>query len=151
MATVKRRANRGNRWEVRYRDPEGKQRSKLFDRKADAERFAATTAADMVRGAYVDPSAGKITFGQYAATWQAMQVHRRSTSEQVASHLANHVLPTFGHRPLAAIRPSEVQAWAKERATVIAPSTLEVVYRYLVASSGRPSPTSSSRGRRSPA
>lgn len=63
MATVKRRPNRGNRWEVRYRDPAGKQRSRLFERKVDAERFAATTTADMVRGTYVDPTAGRTTFG----------------------------------------------------------------------------------------
>ena len=59
MATIKRRSDRGNRWEVRYRDPEGTQRGGLFDRKVDAERFIATTTADMVRGTYVDAAAGK--------------------------------------------------------------------------------------------
>ena len=133
MATIKRRADRGNRWEVRYRDPEGKQRARLFDRKVEAERFIATTTADMVRGTYIDPGAGQRTFGDYAAQWQACQVHRATPAAQVQSHLKNHILPTFAARPLAAIRPSEVQAWVKSRATVLEPSTVEVVYRYLVA------------------
>ena len=133
MATIKRRSDRGNRWEVRYRDPEGKQRARLFDRKADAERFIATTTADIVRGTYIDPDAGRRTFGDYAGQWQACQVHRATTAAQVQSHLKNHILPTFAGRPLAAIRPSEVQAWVKGRAAVLEPSTVEVVYRYLVA------------------
>ncbi len=31
IASINRRSDRGNRWEVRYRDPEGKQRARLFD------------------------------------------------------------------------------------------------------------------------
>lgn len=107
MATIKRRANRGNQWEVRYRNPEGKQKNKLFQCKVDAEQFAATTTVDMARGTYIDPKAGRRTFGDYAVAWQACQVHRATTAEQVQSHLKNHILPTFGSRPLAAIRPSE--------------------------------------------
>ena len=34
MATIKRRSDRGNRWEVRYRDPEGKQRARLSTAKS---------------------------------------------------------------------------------------------------------------------
>lgn len=133
MATINRRKDRGNRWEVRYRDPEGKQRARLFDRKFDAERFIATTTADMVRGSYIDPKAGRQTFGDYAAQWQACQVHRATTASLAQSNLKNHILPTFGPRPLAAIRPSEVQAWVKGRSAVLAPSTVETVYRYLAA------------------
>ena len=146
MATIKRRSDRGNRWEVRFRDPFGKQRAKLFDRKADAERFAATTVVDVLRGTYVDPAAGRRTFGEYAARWQAAQVHRATTAAQVASHMKNHIIPAFGARPLAAVRPSEVQAWVRSRAEVLAPATVEVAYRYLAAPcSVRRSRTGSSR------
>lgn len=133
MATIKRRSNRGNRWEVRYRDPEGKQRHRMFDRKLDAERFAVTTTADVLRGSYVDPAAGRCTFGEYAEGWQSAQVHRATTAAQVTSHMKNHILPTFGPRQLAAVRPSDVQAWVRGRADVLAPATVEVVYRYVAA------------------
>ncbi|MFP5376021.1 MAG: tyrosine-type recombinase/integrase [Acidimicrobiia bacterium] len=133
MASIKRRSDRGNRWEVRYRDPEGKQRARLFDRKVDADRFATSVEHSKLVGGYVDPAAGRRLFGDYARGWQAAQVTRATTAAQVASHLRNHVLPTFEHRPLASVRPSEVQAWVKGRADVLAPATVEVVYRYLAA------------------
>jgi len=69
----------------------------------------------------------------YAEAWRARQVHRPSTVAQLDSNMARHILPTFGNRPLAAIRPGEVQAWVKGRAEVLAPATVELVYRYVVA------------------
>lgn len=51
----------------------------------------------------------------------------------MASNLRNHILPAFEQRPLGAVRPSEVQAWVRSRAEELAPSTVEVVYRYLAA------------------
>lgn len=65
MATIRRRPDRGDRWEVRYRDPGNRQRANLFARKVDAERFAATTGADIVRGSYVDPALGRLTFARF--------------------------------------------------------------------------------------
>lgn len=133
MATVKRRANRGGQWEVRYRDPEGKQRAKLFDRKVDADQFAATTTADLVRGQFVDPNAGRVTLREYAEAWQANQVHRATTAAQVGGNLRRHVYPTLGDRPLGKVTRSDVQAWVKGRAVDLAPGTVEVVFRYLSA------------------
>ncbi len=121
------------RWRARYRDPGGRERSKTFSRRADAERFLAITEADKAHGTWLDPAAGRMTFGEYAASWQQLQVHRGTTADQVHSYLRNHVLPAFGHRPLAGVRPSEIQAWVKDRGGVLAPGTVEVVYRYLAA------------------
>ena len=42
MAHV-RRHPRSGRWQVRYRDPGGRERSRTFTRKVDADRFAAST------------------------------------------------------------------------------------------------------------
>ncbi len=129
MATIKRRSDRGNRWEVRYRDPAGKQRARLFDRKLDAERFSATTAVDLLRGTYIEPGAGRVTFGDYAGVWLASRVHRASTASRVEGDLRVHVLPHLGHRPIAAIRHSEVQGWVRARSEVLAPGSVDNVYR----------------------
>ena len=59
----------GMRWRARYTDPDGRERGRTFTRRADAERFLATVTADMLRGAYVDPSAGKTTFREFADAW----------------------------------------------------------------------------------
>lgn len=133
MASIKKRADRGNRWEVRFRDDQGTQRAKIFDKRVDADRFATSIEHSKLSGTYVDPAAGRRLFGDYARGWQAAQVTRPTTAAQVASHLRNHVLPTFEHRPLASVRASEVQAWVKGRSDVLAPATVEVVYRYLAA------------------
>ena len=66
-------------WRALYRDNDGKQRSKSFDRKADAATFLATVEADKLRGTYVDPRAGKITLNEYAETFMAAQVWRAGT------------------------------------------------------------------------
>jgi integrase len=44
-----------------------------------------------------------------------------------------HVLPYLGDRPLAAIRPTELQGWVRARTDVLEPATIELVYRYVVA------------------
>ena len=129
MAHIERRGQ--GRWRARYRAVDGQERSRTFARKADAERWLATIEADKARGTYVDPWGGRTAFGDYAREWQAVQVHRDTTTVQVNGNLRNHVLPYFGHRPLASIRPSEVQAWVKDRSAVLSPGTVEVIYRYV--------------------
>ncbi len=133
MATIKRRSNRGNRWEVRYRDPDGKQRNRLFDRKVDAERFAATTGADLARGVYVDQAAGRVTFRAFAEEWRANQLHRSGTAQSAEQHLRLHVYPVIGDRPIATIRPSDLQALVRRLDATLAPSTTAVVYGRVVA------------------
>jgi hypothetical protein len=88
---------------------------------------------DKLTGAYVDPRAGRVTFDEYASRWQAAQVHRATTAATVAGHLRVHILPTFGPRSIGSVRPSEVQAWVRGRADVVAPSTVEQSYRTLPA------------------
>jgi hypothetical protein len=56
----------GLRWRVRYFNADGRERAKSFERKADAERFRAQAAADVARGSYVDPGAGRMTLRAYA-------------------------------------------------------------------------------------
>ncbi len=131
MAHVEKRG--ANRWRARFRDPDGRERSRTFSRRIDAERWLATVSTDILRGAYIDPSAGQVTFGRYALEWQTIQVHRPSTELLVDRHLRNHLLPFFEHRPIAAVRPTDIQGWVKDRSTVLGPRTVELAYRYLAA------------------
>jgi integrase len=120
------------RYRARYLGPNGRERSKTFQRKIDAERFLATTQTDLLRGSYVDPNAGRVTFTEYAERWRIGQVqHSPGTAELVEGHLRRHVLPTFGSRQLRSVLRSDVQAWVADRSTVLAPSTLKLVYSYV--------------------
>lgn len=125
------RYGKGDRWRARYFDPNGQERARTFARKADAERFLAGVESDKSRGLYVDPAAGRITVREYAKSWQAAQVHRRTTAAAFDSHLRNHILPLLGHRPMGAITRSEIQGWVKSRSEVLAPSTTTLVYSVL--------------------
>ena len=116
---------------MRWVDPEGVERLRVFRLKADADDFAVNVEHTKRTGVYVDPTAGRITFKEYAERWRQVQPHRESTREQVESYLRNHVYPTLGSRPLAAIRPTEIQALIRERSDKLAPATLETVSRWL--------------------
>ncbi|MHC0431588.1 tyrosine-type recombinase/integrase [Streptomyces sp. O3] len=122
----------GKRWQVRWRDASGKQRKENFDKRAAAETRAATVKADLDRGLYVDPAAGKESFRAVAERWRTSAVHRPTTASRVERGLRNHVYPAFGDRPISSIRPSDVQTWIKDRSQVLAPSTLAVTYTYLI-------------------
>ena len=53
------------RWRARYRDPSGRERSKSFARKVDAEQFLVSIEDAKLRGAYVDPQLGRVLFGEW--------------------------------------------------------------------------------------
>lgn len=109
---------------ARWRDPEGRQRKKSYPKKGDATRFLATVDADALRGSYVDPH-DRTTLIAYAREWAAARPHRPTTARRVSSLIETHIAATrIGNRRIAAVLPSEVQAWASDRAQVLAPSTL---------------------------
>ena len=111
MASIRKRPDRTLPWQARYRDPDGKSRSKSFARKVDAQRFLTQVEADKLKGAYVDPNAGKVTFRAFAEGWLAAQTFDGKTREGVTSHLRAHLLPAFGGMELRAVKPSTVQGW----------------------------------------
>ena len=92
----------------------GKEVAKHFDRKVDAERFLTGIEHDKLTGAYVDPSAGRVTLRVFAVTVALRRSGRPSTAVLVETHLRKHVYPRFGDRPIANIRPSEIQAWVRD-------------------------------------
>lgn len=131
MASVARRSD--GRWRARYRDPAGREHAKHFDTKTKAQRWLDEVTAAIVTGQYVDPNAGRRTFGDYATSWASSQVHRDSTRVKVESSLRRHVLPHLGDRPLASLRRSDIQTWVKARSDELAPGTVRVIYSYLAA------------------
>lgn len=140
MASVEKRVRDGSTtWLARWRDPDGKQRKRTFPRKVDADRFLTTVEHGMLTGSYVDPAAGKVTFRDYAEQWRSGQVHRPTTTAHVETMLRRHAYPVLGDRPLAGIRPSEVQGWVKRLTTdsddraALAPATVGVVHGLVAA------------------
>jgi integrase len=103
------------RWRARYRDPSGRERAKSFARKVDAERFLVGIEDAKLRGAYVDPAAGKVAFSEWAERWvRTTATLRPSTRKDYRVLLDNQVLPAFGSMTLAGIDALAVREWVAE-------------------------------------
>lgn len=100
------------KWRARFRGPDHKERSRHFDRKADAERWARTEVARLDRGEWTDPSRGRLTIGEYSQEWLSGKVRiRPSTKLMYDVVLRNQVLPTWAHVTLDRVRHEDVAAW----------------------------------------
>ena len=117
---------RDTRWKARYRDPQGRQRSKTFDRKGDAEKFLATVVTDMGRGDWIDPQLSRVTFKEWADAWWATTVHLRpSTRKGYSTALGARIRPTFDAVPIGSIDRSVVKEFIAELvARPLAPKTI---------------------------
>lgn len=107
--------SKGHRYRVRYLDPDGKEKSRSFpDRqKKAADDFLLTVESDKRSGSYVDPHAGKVTFGTFAARWLASQTFDVSTRDSVRWRLNAQILPFFAKRELGALRPTDIRTWIR--------------------------------------
>ncbi|MFJ8783178.1 tyrosine-type recombinase/integrase [Streptomyces sp. NPDC102476] len=114
----------GKRWQVRYRDPDGKQRKENFVKKPQAETRAAEIKNELDRGHYIDRAAGRETFRTLGEAWRTSAIHRERTEGRVERTLRLHLYPTFGGRGVASIKRSDVQAWVKAQSTRYEASTI---------------------------
>lgn len=105
------RVDRPKPWLARYRAPDGRQHSRTFRRKVDAERWLRTEESRGDRGEWVDPAAGQVTFAEWSETWLEGLDLKPATRANYTSNLSSRVLPTFGSTRLAGITPAAVRAW----------------------------------------
>lgn len=103
----------GRRWMVRYRKANKKSTDKRgFRTKKDAEAYLASVTVAKFTGDYIDPAKSKATVGHLAVTWLAgKEILKPSAYKDLEPAWRNHVEPTWGHRAVGEILPSEVQAW----------------------------------------
>ena len=134
VASIQKRVRGGRTtYRVQYRDPNGRMRGRVFDRKADAERFRTENEHAKLRGDWTDPAAGKQTLQPYGEAWLAAQTFDATTREAVALRLRLHVYPQLGAYPLGALRPSVIQAWARGLQQQLASSYVRVMFANLSA------------------
>ena len=133
MASIERAKTQRTGYVVRYRGPDRKPRSKTFKRRADAESFLRTVEADVIRGTWVDPNAGKILLRDWGTQWWETTVNLRpSTRARDNATYRNHIEPTFGAVPIASINHLAVRQWvAKLSASGLAPATVHKAYQVL--------------------
>ncbi len=128
------------RYQARYLGPDGIDRPapETFATKGDAEVWLTLKEAEILRGDWLDPDAGRVAFGKYAARWIDDQVLKPRTEELYCGLLKNHLASAFGNVDLRDIRESDVRSWRKERLTAgpqqerpFGPVTVAKAYRLL--------------------
>jgi integrase len=134
MASIQRRVRNGRvSYRVRYRDPAGRQRSRVFVRKADAQRFLSETENAKLKGTWTDPALGRVRLGDWLEEWWATTTNLRpSTAARDADYVRLYIGPRFAGMPLAAISQRDVRAWvAHLSARGLAPATVQKAYQLL--------------------
>ena len=120
-------------YQARYIAPDGRERTKRFDRKVDAERWLDANGADLARGTWVDPEAGRIMVASYADQWlQGRTNLRPTTRSKYRGLLDRHIIPALGSTSIGKLSPSSVRSW---HATIYVrhPATAAGAYRLLSA------------------
>ena len=134
MPHVERRRRGGaNVWRARYRGPDGRERSRTFTRRTDAEAFLATVETAKLRGEWRDPALGRTRFEDFAAHVEATRLNRRPTTRaRDATLMRTRVLPAFRARPIVTITSTDIKAWvASLEAAGLASTTIRLCYQLL--------------------
>ncbi|MEE1812981.1 tyrosine-type recombinase/integrase [Streptomyces sp. BE133] len=130
MANIQKRPN--DKWRARYRDLDGKEHARHFERKLDAQRWLDEVTASIVTGQYVDPRAGRITFGRYAKKWEESLIASEAGERITDNALRLHLVPALGSRAMAAIRRNDIQVLFKNLSELLGPGSVRNVYDVLV-------------------
>ena len=105
------------KWRARYRDESGREHSRHFVRKVDAQRWLDEIAASTLTGQYVSPEAGRITFKQFYDKWSLRQLWVSNT--RANADLTVSSVP-FAGLPMNRIRRSDVSdtgsSWQRRQA-----------------------------------
>ena len=112
------------RWRARWREADGRQRAKHFERKVDAESWLAKVRVALDGGTYQPPERTRVTFGAYLETWltRMAPTWRPRSRDTIEQSLRLHALPVFGPRPMRSITRADVEAWL--RSLDLAPGTV---------------------------
>jgi integrase len=123
------RKRSSGKWQAVYRIEGQRHSSGTFKAKADALAYLSTIEADVRRGAWIDPRAGKVTLHAYANEWLEHRPDLAHRTRELYEHLLNnHVFPSMGRIALAGLTPSRIRGWHAELA-LRHPSTASKAYR----------------------
>jgi integrase len=105
-----------------------------FRTRAEVERALAMAVGEQVKGTFVNPRSGRVSFELYALDWLHNRPGLRPTTyELYESQLHRHLIPVFGQLALVDITPPVVRRWftAMQKGTKPGPVTLAKIYRLL--------------------
>ena len=116
------------RWEATWRNVQGRERSKVFDTKRDADDHLAGVRTAIRAGSYIDPHQAKTLVSTIAATWAAAHPDwAASTRARNASIVDRHILPVWGPVKVGDIDHDGLQRWVGDLAATMAGGTVRKV------------------------
>jgi integrase len=121
-------------WQVRYTGPDGIRRTddRTYPDKTSALDRLIELEAEVLRGAWIDPDAGKVSLKEYAERWIAERDLAERTIESYELALRKHIGPRLGHLMLVELKPPRIRAWRKHlQDDAVGAPTIAKAYRFL--------------------
>jgi len=128
----RRETQRGTRYDVRTRTPDGDERCKTFPTLREAKAYESSELSKRNRGDWIDPRKAATPFAEVAAEWLDSNPAKRGSSwvrDEIILRL--HLVPVFGRTAINRIDKASVQKWVNERSTKRAPRTVKREYGVL--------------------
>jgi integrase len=122
------------RFQTRYLGPDGLLRTaeETFPTQTAAEQHLVDLEAEMRRGEWIDPDAGKTSLQEYADKWISERDLGDRTRELYSGYLRNHIGPQLGGISLSELSPPRIRTWRKELLDAkVGESTVAKSYRFL--------------------
>jgi site-specific recombinase XerD len=99
----------GTSYQVKLRTPEGKQYSRTFRTRKEAQQFQVSEIAAMSRGTWLNEQVCNITFQELAERWLKSNEAKRQTSRQRdVGILKKHLLPELGAQKIRTIKRADI-------------------------------------------
>jgi len=115
VAHIRRHPVDKKKWQVRYIDPSGRERSKTYRRKVDAEKFLIHVEAQKQRAEWINPELSSTLFEGWAEGWLANRTHLKPKTFSGYESLLNvHILPRFGSSRLDRIDSLSIEEWVAD-------------------------------------
>lgn len=115
MGWIRKRQDRPSPWRAGYRGPDGREHSRSFERKVDAERWLRSELQRIDLGIWVDPEAGNISLEDWSVIWMSGRVGlTEKTRFGYQGILNSRVLPTFGAVPIKRMTRAAIASWVSD-------------------------------------
>ena len=112
MAYAERRGRGRQPWRVKYKLPSGTEASESgFETKAAALAWGRDQEARIREGRWTDPSAGKITVGDWIGRWLTIQDVGISTADNRDYLIRRFIRPAWGDSALNSLSTEEITRW----------------------------------------
>lgn len=116
--SIQKRKDRPDKpYRARYWAPDGKQKSRSFAKKTDAQLWLRNELGKLDSGEWLDPKAGAVTVREWSETWlHGLTGKKPKTLSGYESILRSRLLPKFGDHQLRQVTPAGVRSWMAEMA-----------------------------------